>query len=213
MAAMTNGDHAEVANDSPYVKELQKSMRNISKKLASTHKTDAVIAENPGVSLDELLAQRKINADQKASALKKPQLQAQLAQLEEQVQHYRKIDSDYLGQLTKQKEELSKSHAQALEQAKKEAQSEERSAQESLLRGKLLLFSQFLRAAAAKRAEEDNVDADESKAFEGALLLVYGGDSVAVDAAIKIIEGSSEKAPSIDGTTTSISCKTGVLNK
>lgn len=213
MAAVTNGDHADAlaSSESPYVKELQKNIRNITKKLAATQKTDALIAEHPGVSLDDLVAQRKINTDQKAAVLKKPQLQAQLSQIEEQIQHYRKIDSEYQTQLSKQKTELGAAHAQEVEKAREEARRQERSAQEASLRSKLLIFSQFLRAAAAKRAEEEQVDSDESKAFEGALLLVYGGDDAAVDAAIKIIDGSSDKAPSIDGTPTSVSCESDKL--
>jgi len=35
------------------------------------------MAENPGLSLDELVAAKKINADQKASAEKRPALIAQ----------------------------------------------------------------------------------------------------------------------------------------
>lgn len=211
MAASINGEHADGAassnsQESPYVKELQKSIRNINKKLASMHKTDGIIAEHPNVSLDELVAQRKLNADQKAAALKKPQLQAQLSQLEEQVQQYRKFDAEYQGALQKQKDELQTKHAEELERAKAEAGKEAREAAESQLKNKLLVFSQFLRAAAAKRSEEDNVESEESRAFEGVLLLVYGGDQKAVDSAVKIIDGSDEKVPSIDGGPTSVSC-------
>lgn len=208
-APTTNEDitEAPVSQESPYIKELLKNVRNINKKLSSTHKTDAIIAEHPNVSLDELVAQKKINADQRAAALKKPQLQAQLSQLEEQIQHYRKFEADTQDLLSKQKEELSAKHAAELERLKEEGRKEDAETGKTQLRSSLLLFSQFLRAAAAKRSEEDNADTEESKAFEGVLLLVYGGDQASVDAALKIVEGSDDKAPGIDGVATTISCK------
>ena len=51
-------------------------------------KIDAILAENPNASLDELVASRKINNDQKAQALKKPGLQASLAQYDQQIVQY-----------------------------------------------------------------------------------------------------------------------------
>lgn len=61
-----------------------------------------------------------------------------------------------------------------------------------------MVFSQFLRCAAAKRVDEANKDSAESKAFEGALLYVYGGDELAVETALKVIEGSEDTVPGID---------------
>ncbi|KAF1827394.1 uncharacterized protein K489DRAFT_15032 [Dissoconium aciculare CBS 342.82] len=131
---------SENATDHPYLRELQKQIRNITKKLSASQKIDAIIAENPGKSLDSLVADRKLNADQKAAALKKPQLQAQLAQLEEQSAHYRKFDADYQVKFNKQREDLLATHR----------------------------------------------------------------DEKAVDAAINLIEGSSEQVLSIEGTPTPI---------
>ncbi|QIX01532.1 hypothetical protein AMS68_007049 [Peltaster fructicola] len=205
MATTTNGDAMDAGNESSYVKEMQKNIRNITKKLAASHKIDTVIADNPNLSLDELVAQKKINADQKAAALKKPQLQAQLLQLEDQISHYRKFETDSQSQLAKQKEELTTKHAAELESAREEGRKEALESSNSQLRSSLLLFSQFLRAAASKRAEEENAETEESKAFEGVLLLVYGGDQPSVDAALKIVEGSDDKAPGIDGAATTIS--------
>ena len=78
----------------PYIKELAKQIRNSHKKLSGYQKIDAIIAENPNVSLDDLVSQRKINNDQKAAAVKKPQLQLQLAAFEEQIAQYRKFTGD-----------------------------------------------------------------------------------------------------------------------
>lgn len=169
-------------------------------------KVDAILAENPSTSLDDLVAARKINADQKAQALKKPALQSSLSQLEEQIAQYKKVDAEYQAKIASERDSLTASHKAAMdtltERLKKEAEDESR----ATLRKKLLTFSQFLRAAAAKRAIEEEADTEDSKAFEGALLLVYGGDDKAVDAAESLIEGADEQVPSVEGQLLSVKC-------
>ncbi|KAG9532680.1 hypothetical protein KCU93_g995, partial [Aureobasidium melanogenum] len=193
--ADTNGDSFE----SSYVKELQKNIRNVTKKLNAMTKLDAILAENPGKTLDELLASRKINADQKAQASKKPALQSQLAQLEEQIAQYKKVDADYQSRMSAQHLQLTSAHQAELETLKGSLKEQLEKELNAALRQKLLTFSQFLRAAAAKRVIEEEADTDESKAFEGALLLVYGGDDKAVDAVMNLIQGSDEQVPSVEG--------------
>jgi translation elongation factor P/translation initiation factor 5A len=170
-------------------------------------KLDAILAENPGKSLDELLASRKINADQKAQASKKPSLQSQLAQLEEQIAQYKKVDADYQSRMSAQHTQLSSTHKSEIEKIKASLKEQHDAELKSSLRQNLLIFSQFLRAAAAKRVVEEEADTEESKAFEGALLLVYGGDEKAVDAALNLIEGSDEQVTSVDGEPLSVKCK------
>ncbi|KAK5107127.1 hypothetical protein LTR62_001717 [Meristemomyces frigidus] len=187
------------AYEHPHLKELQKQIRNINKRLVGLQKTDTVISQNPGVTLDDLVKQKKINLDQKAAAEKKPGLQAQVQQFEEQVKVFRAVNDDYQVQLTKQKEDLTSQHQKELEKAREEANTSATSTSASELRKKLLIFSQFLRTAAAKRNVEDHSDPAENDAFEGALLLAYGGDEKAVDTAVAIIEGSEEQVPSIEG--------------
>ncbi|KAH0341064.1 hypothetical protein KCU81_g6540, partial [Aureobasidium melanogenum] len=193
--ADTNGD----AFESSYVKELQKNIRNVTKKLNAMTKLDTILAENPDKSLDELLAARKINADQKAQASKKPALQAQLAQLEEQIAQYKKVDADYQSRMSAQHSQLTSAHQAEIEKLKGSLKEQLEKELNTALRQKLLTFSQFLRAAAAKRVIEEEADTDESKAFEGALLLVYGGDDKAVDAVMNLIQGSDEQVPSVEG--------------
>jgi hypothetical protein len=207
----SHGDN-EGSYEHPYIKELTKQIRNTHKKLAGMQKIDAVIAENPKASLDDLVAQRKINVDQKAAALKKPQLQQQLAGLEEQISQYRKFDSEYQTLLSKQKEDLTSQHEKELEKAKDELRVEGVTAGAAQLQKKLLVFSQFLRAAAAKRTVEEETNTDESRAFEGALLLVYGGDESAVEAAMKLIEGADEQVPGIDGVLLPVKCEWHLLS-
>ncbi|KAF2219276.1 hypothetical protein BDZ85DRAFT_181362, partial [Elsinoe ampelina] len=200
-APTTNGDHS---SESPYIKELQKQIRNISKKLNSMVKVDTIIAENPKSSLDDLIAAKKINADQKAQALKKPGLQSQLTQLEEQLVQYKKVDAEYQSRLDSEKEALERKYEAELASVRESAKKEAEAQTSKIIKQKLLIFSQFLRAAAAKRIVEEEADTEESKAFEGALLLVYGGDDKAVQAAENIVEGADESVPSTEGQTLSV---------
>jgi len=169
-------------------------------------KVDAIIAENPDVSLDDLVASRKINADQKAQALKKPGLQAQLAQFEQQLAQYKKFDQEYQQKIAQEKESLQRLHADELEKLRDTLKAEADAASRKAFKEKFLTLSRFLRAAAARRQLEDD-DSDLTKGFEGALLLVYGGDAGAVSAAEKLIDGSDENVPSTEGVTLSVTCK------
>ncbi|KAI9751473.1 MAG: hypothetical protein M4579_006045 [Chaenotheca gracillima] len=192
--------------ESPYVKELQKSIRNVTKKINSTAKVDTILSENADKSLDELVNERKINADQKAQALKKPALRASLAQLEEQVAQYKKFDQEYQARLDAELASLKTAHKEELEKVKQEAKDEGR--QEAIgeakpdipdttsdFKGNTLLLSKFLRLAAAKRQDrqmDTQVTAPDEAALEGLLMMVYGGDESAVLAIEKLISGSDE---------------------
>lgn len=172
---------------------------------SAMQKTDTIIEANPGVSLDELVASRKINADQKASAEKKPGLQAQRAQLEEQFGHFQKYGQEQEEKAAREKEILKKSHSSELEALRDTLKAEAVLEQKKLLKEKILTLSRFLRAAAARRQLEDD-DSDLTKAFEGALLQVYGGDATAVLAAEKLIEGAEEGVPSTEGVQLHVTC-------
>ncbi|KAH0555892.1 hypothetical protein GP486_006163 [Trichoglossum hirsutum] len=179
--------------ESPYVKELLKAIRNANKKINATAKVDSILADNPGKSLDELIATRKINADQKAQVLKKPSLQASLAQLEEQLAQYKKFDEEYQARIASEKAALETLHKEDLEKAKEEARAQAKKEEKE----SLLLLTKFLRLAAAKRQTGDE-DSEESKAFEGVLLQVYGGDANALATAEKLIRGSEERVLGVD---------------
>ncbi|KAF2129112.1 hypothetical protein P153DRAFT_367389 [Dothidotthia symphoricarpi CBS 119687] len=197
-AGKANGGDSE----NSYIRELQKNIRNINKKLNATQKVDSIVEANPGISLDDLLASRKINPDQKAQAERKPGLQSQLAQFEEQIAQYKKFDQEYQEKIARekelQKEILSKSHSGELEALKETLKSEAAIEQKKAVREKLLTLSRFLRAAAARRQLGDD-DSDLTKAFEGALLQVYGGDASAVLAAEKLIDGTEDGVPNTEG--------------
>jgi ribosomal protein L16 Arg81 hydroxylase len=168
-------------------------------------KVDSILEANPGISLDDLVSTRKINNDQKAQAQKKPALQAQLAQLEEQITQYKKFDQEYQHKIAQEKELLQQSHSGELEKLRGVLRDEAVLEQKKAFREKFLTLSRFLRAAAARRQLEDD-DSDLTKAFEGALLLVYGGDASAVTAAEKLIDGSDDSVPSTEGVTLSVTC-------
>ena len=172
----------------------------------ATQKVDSIIAENPNTSLDDLLAARKINQDQKAQAQKKPALQASLVQLEEQIAQYKQFDDDYQKRLTSEKAALESIHRGELEKIKDTAITATRAEAKAEAKDSLLVLSKFLRAAAAKRQDGDETT-EENRAFEGALLLVYGGDINAVLAMEKLIEGSDEKVPATNGDTLEVTCK------
>ena len=70
----------------------------------------------------------------------------------------------------------------------------------------LLVLSKFLRAAAAKRQGGDET-APLNRAFEGALLLVYGGEVGAVVAMESLIAGIEDKVPTTDSTPSEFTCE------
>jgi hypothetical protein len=100
---------------------------------------------------------------------------------------------------------MSKSHSGELDSLRETIKAEAALEQQKLLKEKLLTLSRFLRAAAARRQLEDD-DSDLTKAFEGALLQVYGGDAAAVLAAEKLIDGANDAVPSTEGVATSVTC-------
>lgn len=191
-------EQAETGSESTYLKELQKSLRNAVKKLNATAKVDAIIAENKGKSLDELVEEKKINADQKAQALKKPALQASIAQIEEQIGHYKSVTDQFEERLVRQKAALEKSHQEELEAVRANAIADATESTAKLLRQQLLTVSRFLCAAANSRRDGD-AESLESRAFEGVLYQVYGGNQDAVSSMIKLIDGADEKVPGVEG--------------
>ncbi|RJE22505.1 hypothetical protein PHISCL_05148 [Aspergillus sclerotialis] len=185
-------------NDNPYFKELQRSLRNAVKKLNSTARVDAIVADNPGKSLDELVAEKKINPDQKAQILKKPTLQANVAQIEEQISHYKQFAGHYEERLASQKATLEKAHRDELDAVRRRAVAEATESSKKELENRLLSLSRFLCAAAAMRRSGDETS-NESRAFEGVLYQVYGGCREAVTSMVKLIDGVDENVLTVEG--------------
>jgi hypothetical protein len=182
---------------------------------ANTSKTDAAIAEHAGKNLDELVAAKIINADQKAQILKKPGLQSQLTQLEEQLTQYKKVDNEYRARAAAEKadleknltEKLNKEKAEAVRAAKEKAETEFTTG----LHAKLLVVSQFLRLAAARRAEDADQTLEENLALEGVLLAVYSGDESAVSTMVKLVDGVEEPTMNTAGEQLQTTCKDGLF--
>lgn len=197
------GDAAQEDGENSYIRDLQKNIRNVNKKIQNISKTDAVVAENKDKSLDELVNLRIINADQRASILNKPRLLTQLTQYEEQLAQYKKIDQEYRTRAAEIKAEVEKTLTQQHEKDKSEAVAEIKSAAEAeskkLLHDSLLVLSQFLRLAAARRGEEHSSELDENRALEGVLLQVYSGDEEGVATMLKLVHGSDERTKSVTG--------------
>jgi hypothetical protein len=174
-------------------------------------KVDNILAENSGKTLDELVAARKINADQKAQILKKPQLQASLTQLEEQIAQYKKFDQEYKARSQAEKAEFEKAFtdkaSKDLEEAVAGAKAEAEANALKEQKHNLLLLSQFLKLAAIRRGEDEAAELEESKALEGLLAQVYAGDATAVASMLNLIQGSSETITSVSGEALSVTCK------
>ncbi|EFX06081.1 hypothetical protein CMQ_4150 [Grosmannia clavigera kw1407] len=191
----------EELSEPAYLREIAKNIRNVNKKITNASKTDGLIFENKDKTLEELVALKIINADQKAQHLKKPALLAQLAQLEEQYAQLKKIDSDYRLRLVTDKAEVTKTLTQKFEKEKAGAvlaATETAAADaEKHLQDSLLTISQFLRLAAARRADDQNSQLDENLALEGVLLQVYSGDENGVATMLKLVQGVEETTKSV----------------
>ncbi|KAH8794563.1 hypothetical protein F5882DRAFT_397977 [Hyaloscypha sp. PMI_1271] len=206
--AATESNNGDGGYESPYIKELYKNIRNVNKKITNASKVDNILAENPGTTLDELVAARKINADQKAQILKKPQLQASLTQLEEQIAQYKKFDQEYKARSQTEKAEFEKTFtdkaSKELEEAVAAAKSEAETNALKEQKSNLLLLSQFLKLAAIRRGEDEAAELEESKALEGLLAQVYAGDATAVAAMLNLIQGSGDTIVSVMGEALSV---------
>ncbi|RYP53393.1 hypothetical protein DL768_001638 [Monosporascus sp. mg162] len=201
--SVTGANGQDESGETAYIRELQKNVRNLNKKIANASRTDSIVAEHKDKSLDELVQLKLINSDQRAQRMKKPQLEAQLAQIEEQLAQFKKVDEEYRTRLAAEKASLEKSLTEKFENEKAEAVNEIKEKAEAdskkTLHDSLLTLSQFLRLAAARRSEEADAGLDENMALEGVLLSVYSGDEHAVSTMLKLIEGSDEKTLSVSG--------------
>ncbi|PLB45391.1 hypothetical protein P170DRAFT_439160 [Aspergillus steynii IBT 23096] len=180
--------------------DWNRSLRNANKKLNATAKVDAIITENPGKSLDELVATKKINADQKAQAEKKPALQASVAQIEEQIGHLKEFAAHYEQRLASQKAELAKLHQDELKAVQEKAVAEAKDASKKDLRVQLLSLSKFLYTAATMRRSGDETS-NVTRAFEGVLYQIYAGSHDAVTSMLKVVDGVDEPVVSVEGET------------
>ncbi|RYP10826.1 hypothetical protein DL764_000448 [Monosporascus ibericus] len=199
--SVTGANGQDENGETAYIRELQKNVRNLNKKIANASRTDSIVAEHKDKSLDELVQLKLINPDQRAQRMKKPHLEAQLAQIEEQLAQFKKVDEEYRTRLAAEKASLEKSLTEKFENEKAEAVNEIKEKAEAdskkILHDSLLTLSQFLRLAAARRSEEADAALDENMALEGVLLSVYSGDEHAVSTMLKLIEGSDEKTLSV----------------
>lgn len=142
--------------------------------------------------------------------MKKPHLEAQLAQYEEQLTQYKKVDEDYRSRSAADKaafEKLTEKFEKEKEVLISELTQKAVADVKQSLRDSLLTLSQFLRLAAARRSEEEaDPGLDENMALEGVLLNVYSGDEHAVSTMLKLIEGSSEATRSVAGDELQTTC-------
>lgn len=138
--------------------------------------------------------------------MKKPALQASVAQLEEQIGHYKQLAAHYEERLASQKADLDKAHNEEVESFRKKATAETAETGKASVKKQLLSLSKFLCAAASMRRAGDETSV-ESRAFEGVLYQVYGGTPDAVEHMLKLIGGAEEKVVAVDGETLDFTCK------
>ncbi|CAG8175038.1 unnamed protein product [Penicillium salamii] len=188
--------HSDGAENN-HLKELQKTLRNTTKKLNASAKVDAILAENSDKTLDELVAEKKINSDQKAQYERKASLQEAAAQIEEQIAIYKQFAAQYEERLAAQKSDLTKDREEELEAVRANAIADATEASKKALRTQLHTMTKFLCGAATMRRDE--VVNTESQAFEGVLYQVYGGSLESVNNMLKIIDGVDEKITAVEG--------------
>ncbi|CAG7937156.1 unnamed protein product [Penicillium olsonii] len=196
-ASSVSKTESHTDGENNYLKELQKSLRNTTKKLNASAKVDAILAENPDKSLDQLVEEKKINSDQRAQHLRKSALQAAAAQTEEQIGHYKHFAAQYEERLVAQKSELAKDHEEELEAVRANAIADATEASRKALRTQLHTMTKFLCGAAMLR--RDGVVNTETQAFEGVLFQVYGGSHDSVNNMLKVINGADEKITAVEG--------------
>jgi hypothetical protein len=142
--------------------------------------------------------------------LKKPAIQAAIAQTEEQLAHYNELAAIYEQRLASQKAELEEAHKQEVESLQEKAAAaaaaEVPESPKEDIDQKLLSLSKFLSAVANLRHTGDGTS-PKSRAFEGVLFQVYGGSLDAVASMKKLIDGVDEKISSVEGETLDITCK------
>ena len=181
-------------------------MRSANHLQLNATKTDSLLAEHKGKTLDELVAAKILNTDQKTQILKKPALQAQLVTLEEQLAQYQRVHDQYAAKAAAEKADFDKT----IEKVKADAVAEAKQNFDKTFEGNLLLLSQFLRLAAYRREDAQDPEADESQAIEGVLLAIYSGDSSAVAAMVKLMEGAHEQVISVPGERLQSTCKSNI---
>lgn len=104
-----------------------------------------------------------------------------------------------------QKAALEKTHQEELEAVRANAIADATETTAKVLRQQLLTVSKFLCAAANSRRDGD-AEALESRAFEGVLYQVYGGNQDAVSSMIKLIDGADEKIQGVEGDLLDLTC-------
>lgn len=135
-----------------------------------------------------MVKQKKINSDQKAQILKKPQLEAQVAQLEEQQKNFNEFAQELEARFEKEKATIAQNHNAEIERLKEEAAQNSTGATEKKVKEALQVACQFLHAAAYQR-QRDDVDESEKQAYEAVLFHLYQGNSTAIETITNIVEG------------------------
>lgn len=133
-------------------------------------------------------------------------MQANIVQIEEQIAHYKQFAAHYEARLASQKAELDNAHQKELDAFRERAVTEAVKASEKGFGERLLALSKFLCTAAVMRRSGDETS-NEARAFEGVLYQVYGGSQEAVASMLKLMDGTEERVPSVEGGDLDITCE------
>ncbi|RPA99969.1 hypothetical protein L873DRAFT_1681861 [Choiromyces venosus 120613-1] len=190
---LTQDKAADSANDTlkigekgekEHLKWITRQLKKHTKKLDSIAKSEEKIKD---LSEEEKATTRLINDDERNKILGKPITLAVYKELKECYANLLKAS-----ELEDKRLEAERVEAQArLEKAVEEAKVEALKEIDQAARAKILTVVKFLRLAGHRRNEKSG-DEDEDEAIERVLVLVYGGDQSAVDACLKLADGSEE---------------------
>ncbi|KAK5949800.1 hypothetical protein OHC33_009189 [Knufia fluminis] len=187
-----NGTSTEDDGGSPYLKELQKQIRNVTKKLTAISKTKTTIAETGEADLDTLVRTKKILPEQRSQIEREPQLQQQLKDYETRQKVFLEFSQDLEARYEKEKDALKEAHEAEIEKLKEEGTQTSTKDSETKVREALQITCQFLHAAAFQRQKED-VDQVESDAYEAVLFHLYQGNSTAINTLSNVVAGTDDK--------------------
>lgn len=138
------------------------------------------------------MKQKKINQDQKAQLQKKPQIEAQLKQLQEQQKNFEEFAKELETKHDKEKASLQETHEAELQKAKDAATQQHTETSTTQVGDAIRTTCQFLHAVALSRSN-DSLPAEELSAYEAVLNHLYQGNQIAIDTLTNLVEGSEDK--------------------
>ncbi|KAL7268579.1 hypothetical protein RUND412_008793 [Rhizina undulata] len=181
--ATTNGYDAS-KGEKEYIKEVSKRLKKQVKKMENIKRSEDKIKDLPE---EEKATTIKINFDERKKMADKPIVAAVLKELQEIHDNLKSVSEAEDKRLIREKSEA----AAKLETAVAEAREEGRKEGAAEANDKLLSVVRFLRLAGYRRRAPGE-SAEENEAVERVLVQVYAGDNNAVEACLKLANGTDD---------------------